>query len=107
MGQAGSFGLVLDGDVSKLHLGANINAVENVLLNVYGGIADFSAIGDNFYVGGNVGYEVAGVTFQLNLQYAAYETAGESYMNSVGGDIAQGAVKASGFSITPMIKVAF
>ena len=78
-----------------------------MILNFYGGVGNFKAAADQWYVGGNIGYEVAGVTFQLNLQYAAYETAGKSYMNSVGGDIAQGAVKASGFSITPMIKVAF
>ena len=94
---------VLDGDVSKLHLGANINAVENVLLNVYGGIADFSAIGDNFYVGGNVGYEVAGgVSLQLNLQYSK-----GGYMTANGGDVSNGAVKAEGFSITPIIALNF
>ncbi len=94
---------VLDGDISKLHLGANINAVENVLLNVYGGIADFSAIGDNFYVGANVGYDVVGgVTLQLNLQYAK-----GGYMVANGGDVSNGAVKAEGFSITPIISVNF
>ena len=94
-------------DEYRLHLGLDLNVVESMILNFYGGVGNFKAAADQWYVGGNIGYEVAGVTFQLNLQYAAYETAGESYMNSVGGDIAQGAVKASGFSITPMIKVAF
>ena len=102
---------VLDGtadDAYRLHLGANINAIENILLNVYGGVGDFNAVEDSFYVGANVGYDVVGgVTLQLNLQYAAYGADGKSYMNSVGGDVSNGAVKAQGFSITPMVKVSF
>ena len=82
-----------------------------MVLNFYGGLGSFAedAISNQWYVGGNIGYEVAGVTFQLNLQYAAYDDAkaNSSYMSDKGGDIAQGAVKADGFSITPMIKVAF
>lgn len=102
---------VLDGtanDAYRLHLGANINAIENILLNVYGGVGDFNAVEDSFYVGANVGYDVVGgVTLQLNLQYAAYGADGKSYMNSVGGDVSNGAVKAAGFSITPIISVNF
>ena len=93
---------VLD-TTSRLHMGADIKAIENVLLNVYGGIGDFDAPEDSFYVGGNVGYTVAGgVTLQLNLQYAK-----GGYMTANGGDVAQGAVKATGFSITPMVAVNF
>ena len=103
---------VLDGDVSRLHLGLDLNVVEHMVLNFYGGLGSFAedAISNQWYVGGNIGYEVAGVTFQLNLQYAAYDANNadnNSYMSDKGGDIAQGAVKADGFSITPMIKVAF
>ena len=93
---------VLDGDVSRLHAGVDLNVVENMILNLYGGAGDFSAENGNWYVGGNVGYSVSGITFQLNLQYAAGD-----YMTSKGGDIAQGAVKAEGFSVTPMLKVNF
>ena len=101
--------------VSRLHLGLDLNVVDSMILNFYGGVGDFreDQIKQNWYVGGNVGYEVAGVTFQLNLQYAAYSDTYDGYLNKItaggdkGGDIAQGAVKASGFSITPMIKVAF
>lgn len=102
--------------VSRLHLGLDLNVVDSMILNFYGGVGDFreDQIKQNWYVGGNIGYEVAGVTFQLNLQYAAYSDTYDGYLNKVdneggdkGGDIAQGAVKASGFSITPMIKVAF
>lgn len=102
---------VLDNKESKLHLGLDLNVVDSMILNFYGGLGSFNEdeIKNQWYVGGNIGYEVAGVTFQLNLQYAAYDAAdaGSSYMSEKGGDIAQGAVKADGFSITPMIKVAF
>ena len=97
--------------VSRLHLGLDLNVVESMILNFYGGIGNFAKIDTQWYIGGNIGYEVAGVTFQLNLQYAAYGTGDDGYLaksgSDKGGDIAQGAVKASGFSITPMIKVAF
>ncbi len=97
--------------VSRLHLGLDLNVVESMILNFYGGIGDFAKVDTQWYIGGNVGYEVAGVTFQLNLQYAAYGADDDGYLaksgSDKGGDIAQGAVKASGFSITPMIKVAF
>ena len=89
-----------DADKSKLHIGADINVIENLVLNAYFGSADIENFGDEFYVGGNVGYEVYGVTFQLNLQYVA---------GTYGflGDVPQGGVKSAGFSITPMIKVNF
>ena len=101
------------GNVNRLHLGLDLNVVEHMILNFYGGIGDFAYAAEEWYVGGNIGYEVAGVTFQLNLQYAptSAQLDGHSYMHGdggdKGGDIAQGAVKADGFSITPMIKVAF
>ncbi len=102
---------VNEAGTSRLHLGLDLNVVESMVLNFYGGIGDFAKVDTKWYVGGNIGYEVAGVTFQLNLQYAAYGTGDDGYLASSGsdkgGDIAQGAVKASGFSITPMIKVAF
>ena len=97
---------VLDDETSRLHFGADINVLADMILNVYGGIGDFDAAEDSWYVGGNVGYTVYGVTFNLNLQYAPSET-GKSYMADKGGDIAQGAVKATGFSITPSVSVSF
>lgn len=102
---------VNEAGTSRLHLGLDLNVVESMILNFYGGIGDFAKVDTQWYVGGNIGYEVAGVTFQLNLQYAAYGAGDDGYLaksgSDKGGDIAQGAVKASGFSITPMIKVAF
>ena len=97
---------VLDDETSRLHFGADINVLADMILNVYGGVGDFDAAEDSWYVGGNVGYTVYGVTFNLNLQYAPSET-GKSYMADKGGDIAQGAVKATGFSITPSVSVSF
>ena len=93
---------VRDNKINRLHAGVDLNVVENMILNLYGGAGDFAAENGDWYVGGNVGYTVAGITFQVNLQYAA-----GGYMASKGGDIAQGAVKAEGFSITPMLKVNF
>ncbi len=88
--------------VNMLHFGIDLNVIEGLILNVYTGAGDLEHYGDSFYVGGNIGYEVAGVTFQLNLQYDE-----GGYMTSVGGDVSNGAVKAQGFSITPMVKVSF
>ncbi len=87
---------------SRLHVGVNVNAVENLLINVYGGVGDFDAAADEWFIGANAAYTVAGVTFGLNLQYAA-----GAYLNQVGGDVSNGAVKATGFSITPTIAVNF
>lgn len=97
--------------VSRLHLGLDLNVVEHMVLNFYGGVGDFAKAASQWYVGGNVGYEVYGITFQVNVQYAAFSETDAGYLHNdggdKGGDIAQGAVKASGLSITPMIKVAF
>ena len=97
-----------DKAVSMIHAGADLNVIDNMVLNVYFGMFDLSDELDlnkgdgSYFVGGNIGYELSGITFQVNLQYAD-----GGYAPSVGGDVAQGAVKADGFSITPMVKVAF
>ena len=102
---------VLQDETSRLHFGADFSVIDDMLLNVYGGVGDLSAAADSYYVGGNVGYTLHGVTLSLNLQYASYDGAGHSYLHGSGGDkggdIAQGAVKADGFSITPMLSVSF
>ena len=85
-----------------LYAGVDLNVVENLILNVYGGSTDF-AVKDSYYVGANVGYTVSGITLNANLQYAG---AGAG-MGDIGGDIGEGAVKANGFSITPSISVAW
>ena len=102
---------VLQDETSRLHFGADFSVIDDMLLNVYGGVGDLSAAADSYYVGGNVGYTLHGVTLSLNLQYASYDGAGHSYLHGSGGDkggdIAQGAVEADGFSITPMVSVSF
>ena len=57
---------------------------------------------DNWYVGANVGYTVSNVTFKANLQYTGTETDTGNF-----GDLSEGAIKATGFSITPSIGVTF
>ena len=88
--------------LNMLHFGIDLNVLEGLVLNIYTGAGNLADYGDTYYVGGNIGYEVAGITFQLNLQYDE-----GGYMTSVGGDVSNGAVKAQGFSITPMVKVSF
>ena len=56
--------------------------------------------GEEHYVGGNIGYEIAGAAFQLNLQYSE-----GPYLSDAGSDISETGVGADGFSITPMVKV--
>ncbi len=87
---------------NALYAGVDFNVVENLLLNVYAGSTNFG-VKDSFYVGGNVGYTVSGVTLNANLQYAGVG----ADMGDIGGDIGEGAVKAKGFSITPSISVAW
>ena len=87
---------------NALYAGVDLNVVENLLLNVYAGSTDFNTK-DTFYVGGNVGYTVSGITLNANLQYAG----AAANMSGIGGDIGEGAVKATGFSITPSISVAW
>ena len=91
--------------ISNLHMGVNLYVLENVVLNAYAGFVDLSDernLDVEYYVGGNIGYELSGITFQVNVQYADAPTFWDSL-----GDVAEGAVKADGFSITPMVKVAF
>ena len=63
----------------------NLNLVENLGLDVYFNIEDFSKTGDSYVVGGDVSYTISGVEFAGNLEYAAK----------------------GGFSITPKVIVVF
>ena len=92
---------LIDMETSKLHIGADFNVVDHLVLNAYFGSTNVEKFADALYVGANVGYEVYGVTFQLNLQYANGGASG------ILGDVPQGGVKTDGFSITPMVKVNF
>ncbi len=75
-----------------LKVGADLNVVENMILDVFFGANNVTDFGNEFFVGGDIGYTVKNVTFQLGLEYAA--GAADSY------DLA-------GLSIVPQVKVAF
>ena len=87
------------------YVGADFNVLEGLTLNVYTGstlLNETTEYADSFYVGGNVGYEIAGLGLNLNLQYAK----GNGGIAGL-GDIAQGGVSTTGFLITPSVTVAF
>ena len=86
------------------NVGLDLNVVEGLKLNVYTGamgLGEAHAFKDAFFVGGNVGYTVAGVGLNLNVQYAGSNASGTL------GDVAEGGVKAKGFSITPSMSIAW
>ena len=89
--------------VMPLYVGADINAVDRLLLNAYFGAKDVCTFADTWYLGANVGYEVyTGITLALNVQYATATAA-----DFIGGDIDEFSVGAAGFSITPKMVIAF
>ena len=86
------------------NVGLDLNVVEGLKLNVYTGamgLGEAHDFKDAFFVGGNVGYTVAGVGLNLNVQYAGSNASGTL------GDVAEGGVKATGFSITPSMSIAW
>ena len=100
-------------NVSMFYVGADINVIEDLTLNVYTGatgltstegLKELFSYDKTFYVGGNVGYTLAGVGLNLNVQYAGENAA--KFLAGL-GDIAQGGVGAAGFSITPSVSVSF
>ena len=72
--------------------GANLNVVENMLLDVFFGATDLENFGDTVFVGGDIGYTLQNVTFKLGVEYA--KGAAFSY------DL-------PGLSIVPQVSVAF
>ena len=72
-----------------LYAGVNLNVVENMLLDVYFGANDLAKFADTYYVGGNVGYVVSGMTFNVGIEYSAPKAAKEFDL--------------SGFNIVPSI----
>ena len=67
----------------------DLNIVENLLLNAYVGASNLAAFGDSFYVGGNVGYVLSGMTFNVGIEYSAPDAAKEFDL--------------SGFNIVPSV----
>ena len=53
-----------------LYVGANLNVVENMLLDVYFGANDVTDFANQFFVGGDIGYTISGMTFKLGIEYS-------------------------------------
>ena len=89
----------------NFNVGLGFNVVDGLKLNVYTGafgLREGAKFKDAFFVGGNVGYTVAGVGLNLNVQYSGANSA--AYL----GDVAQGGVKnVNGFAVTPSMSIAW
>ena len=57
-------------DAHFLYVGANLNVVENMLLDVYFGANNLAKFADTYYIGGDVGYTISGMTFKLGIEYS-------------------------------------
>ena len=79
-----------------LYAGVNLNVIENMLLDVYFGANDLNAFADSYFVGGDIGYTLSGVTFQLGIEYAAAVEGNASYNYDY-----------NGLCIVPKVSVAF
>ena len=71
-----------------LYVGANLNVVENMLLDVYFGANDVTDFANQYFVGGDIGYTISGMTFKLGVEYAAagsynYDLSGLNIVPSV------------------------
>lgn len=75
-----------------LHVGADFALVDNMNLDLYFGADDILSFADTYHLGGNVGYTLAGVKYNLGLEYA--KGSSFNYNNS-------------GLSIVPSISVSF
>lgn len=75
-----------------LHVGADFAVVDNMNLDVYFGADDILDFAETYHVGGNVGYSLAGVKYNLGIEYA--KGGSFNYNNS-------------GLSIVPSISVSF
>lgn len=75
-----------------LHVGADFALVDNMNLDLYFGADDILSFADTYHFGGNVGYTLAGVKYNLGLEYAKGDSF--NYNNN-------------GLSIVPSISVSF
>ena len=75
-----------------LKVGADLNVVENMILDVFFGATDLENFGDTVFVGGDIGYTLQNVTFKLGVEYAK----GEAFSYDL-----------PGLSIVPQVSVAF
>ena len=79
-----------------LYAGANLNVVENMILDVYFGANNLTEFADTYFVGGDIGYTLKNVTFQLGIEYAGTGVGGGAYNYDY-----------TGLSIVPQVKVSF
>ena len=89
-------------DEHFFYAGIDFNVVEHLVLDIYGGAYDLSHADESWYLGGNVGYEVSGVTFKLGLEYGA--GASYAYDDNYWNDEEQ---SGKGLWIVPSISVKF
>ncbi len=52
-----------------LNVGVDLAVVENMNLNVYFGADDLTDFANQYFVGGNIGYTLYGMTFNLGIEY--------------------------------------
>ena len=76
-----------------LEVGADLNVIDNLALNAYFGVGDLEAFEDSYFVGATVGYDLAGIGLELNVEY---DTTGKFGYTGV-----------EGFSLTPSVSVSF
>ncbi len=80
-----------------LHLGADFSAlVENTKLDAYFGSKKLNEFSDNWYVGGDIGYKLSGITLNLGLEY------NKGGQKNVGSNAPK-----DSFVLVPSISVAF
>ena len=89
-------------DEHFFYAGIDFNVVEHLVLDIYGGAYDLSHADESWCLGGNVGYEVSGVTFKLGLEYGA--GASYAYDDNYWND---GEQSGKGLWIVPSISVKF
>ncbi len=89
-----------------LYAKVGFDVVENMTLNVFGGAIDLAKADKNWFLGGNVGYTVSGITFNLNVEYGASQSI--SWIDGVDQfDGPSSEKNGAGLWIVPSIKVAF
>jgi len=80
-----------------LHLGADFSAlVENAKLDAYFGSKDLKNFSDKWYVGGDIGYKLSGITLNLGVEY------NKGGQKNVGSNAPK-----DSFVLVPSISVAF
>ncbi len=80
--------------IHYLEVGADLNVVDDLALDAYFGCQNLEEFEDNWYIGANIGYNLAGIGLNLNVEYAEGTRFADIGANQ-------------GFSITPSISLTF